>query len=320
MGSSVDVIVVGGPEGPGMLVEQARRRIEELEARWSRFRPDSDVSRLNARPNVPVEVHPDTVMLVAAAIEAWRDSGGAVNPTVLGALRSAGYDRNVAGIADVVAPAASRTIIACTDIRIEGSTITLPLGTGFEPGGIGKGLAADVVAAELRRSGADGACVNLGGDVSVSGVGPRGDGWTVAVEAPELARPPLALVGLAAGAIATSTTARRRWWGADGSRRHHLIDPWTGAPSTTEVVQATVIAGSCQVAERHAKTIVLRGVARAFDLLPPDCAAVRIDCDGTVASAGPIHDYLGGRALPTHIKPGVVERSSTPSTTSKGMS
>ena len=85
----------------------------------------------------------------------------------------------------------------------------LPRGTGFDPGGIGKGLAADIVVDELRAAGAEGVCVNLGGDVRVEGAGPTGDGWTIAVDYPERARP-IARIGIARGAVATSTTLQAR--------------------------------------------------------------------------------------------------------------
>src|SRR5262245_13569523 len=91
MGSDAHVLVVGGPAG---LAARAQARVDDLERKWSRFLPDSEVSRLTARAGSAVEVSGDTVELVTRAIGAWRLTGGAFDPTVLGAVIRAGYDRS----------------------------------------------------------------------------------------------------------------------------------------------------------------------------------------------------------------------------------
>ena len=301
MGSDVEVIVI---DGPAASLAHARDRLDELERRWSRFLPDSEVSRLTAHAGCPVEVHPDTVTLVRTAIAAWRESGGAVNPTVLGAVIRAGYDRDFAEVAPlaerVAVPACGLGLVACTDIELDGTAVTLPAGTGFDPGGIGKGLAADVVVDELRSLGAAGACVNVGGDLRVSGTGPEGGAWTIAIEDPADPARHLLRVGVAEGAVATSTTARRRWR-IGGVPEHHLIDPATGEPSTTDLVQATALAASCWLAETYAKAVLLRGQRRAFDVLPAAIAALAVGEDGTVLSTPALRGHTGTAAPPTHL-------------------
>src|SRR5437879_11851295 len=89
MGTDIEVIVVGDPE----LVDRAVTRIDDREHRWSRFLDDSEVSELKRRTGELIAVSPDTVLLVRRAIEAWRVSGGTVDPTVLGDVLRAGYDR-----------------------------------------------------------------------------------------------------------------------------------------------------------------------------------------------------------------------------------
>src|SRR6266550_4563773 len=91
MGSDGHLIVVGGRHG---LVHRARARIDELERRWSRFLPDSEVSELNRGAGHAVEVSPDTTELVERAVDAWRLSGASFDPTVLGDVLRAGYDRS----------------------------------------------------------------------------------------------------------------------------------------------------------------------------------------------------------------------------------
>jgi thiamine biosynthesis lipoprotein len=288
MGSDCQVIVVGGPDG---LAEAGHRRVGELEQRWSRFRPDSEISLLNAAAGTAMDVGDDTVALVTRAVEGWRFTGGSYDPTVLGAVLRAGYDRSFEQLVDDMPRAGSALVVACTDIEIDGNRITVPRGTGIDPGGIGKGLAADLVAHELVDAGAVGACVNMGGDVAVYGSGPDDDGpnaggWTVAVEYPFL-DDPLVLLGVADSGVATSSTLHHRWT-LDGAHRHHLIDPRTGEPADTDLVHVTVVAGSAWAAEVLAKAVLIRGADHPFDLVDGTGAeALVVTADGRVlTSAG----------------------------------
>ena len=293
MGSDIHLIVVGGSAD---LLTLGRDRIGELERRWSRFRPDSEISLLIAVAGEPVVVTPDTYLLVERAVEAWRLTGGGFDPTLLDALRRAGYDRSFEDLVDTGEPALpprlSVTRPGPTDIVFDAGSIALPTGMGFDPGGIGKGLAADLVSALLIDEGAAGVCVNMGGDLRVRGESPTGAGWTMAVEHPWCAAP-IALVGLWDGAVATSSVLRRVWR-TGGHARHHLIDPATGEPSTSDLAFASVIAGTAWEAEVLAKAVLLRGADRAFDLLDARTAAVAVSQDGRVIASPGFAAYLGG--------------------------
>jgi FAD:protein FMN transferase len=307
MGSDAHVIVVGGAAG---LIDDAWRRIDDLERRWSRFLDDSEISELNRQAGRFVRVSPETVVLVRRAVEAWRLSGGSFDPTVLGAMIRAGYDRSFDLLGPAPAPGHSLLGIGADDIVVEGDKVRIPAGTGFDPGGIGKGLAADLVCAEMVGAGADGACVNLGGDVRVTGTGPTGRAWTVAVEHP-WSPEPIALLGLADGAVATSTTLRRRWHiggghiGGDarhhdigGDARHHLIDPQTGLPSDTDLTAATVVAAEAWVAEVLAKAVLLAGATHPFDIIGGTGAeALVVDAHGRIDSSAGLAAYLGDQPL-----------------------
>jgi FAD:protein FMN transferase len=302
MGSDIHLIVVDGSRD---LVAIARGRIGVLESRWSRFLPDSEICALNASSGRPVEVSDDTRLLVEHAVDAWRLTGGGFDPTLLDALRQAGYDRSFdtfdhdARIGSSAIPSLDVTRPGCTDIVFDGSAITLPAGMGFDPGGIGKGLAADLVAAELIAAGAAGVCVNMGGDLRVRGRSPSGSGWTLAIEHP-LCSTPVALVGLWDGAVATSSVLRRVW-AVDGERRHHLIDPATGQPSTSDLAVVSVVTGDAWIAEVLAKALLLRGAERAFDLLDTSSAALTVDHAGRVTASPGLAAFLGGVPLPDSI-------------------
>jgi len=287
MGAAAHVIVVGGPAS---LAREAERRIVDLERRWSRFDARSEVSALTRHAGSPVVVSSETRALVEHALTAWTLTGGRFDPTILGALVRAGYDRSFEELPSDAASGASELVGGADAIEVVANTVRLPYGTGFDPGGIGKGLAADIVADEVRAAGAEGVCVNLGGDVRVDGTGPAGNGWTVAVEYPQRVRP-LAQLGIARGAVATSTTLRRRWR-VDGRLRHHLIDPATGRPSVSDLTFVTVVAGHAWTAEVFAKALLLQGAPVTFDLSMVGAAALTVDRDGRVAPAPGIEAYL----------------------------
>jgi FAD:protein FMN transferase len=296
MGSDAHVIVVGGPDD---LAELARARIDDLEQRWSRFVAASEVNELNRRAGTAVPVSAETVMLVRHAVEAWRLTGGSFDPTVLGDVIRAGYDRTFDDVADHAASGTSALMTGCSDIVVTDDAdggagrVELPAGIGFDPGGIGKGLAADVVVDEVAAAGARGVCINLGGDLRLFGESPTGDAWTVAVEHPWSTEPVVNL-GLHDGAVATSTTLRRRWE-VDGETRHHLIDPGTGRPATTDLTLATVVAGRAWVAEVLAKAVLLRGLPHQFDLIGGTGAeALVVDDTGHVHLSSGLAAFTGG--------------------------
>ena len=258
MGCTAHVVVTDRDSGCcSEALLYAHNRIEQLEARWSRFRETSEVSRLNEHRGQPVVVSADTFNLVRLATQACADTNGRYDPTVIDAIEGIGYDRdfrqvraNAARIAPLGQPAPG-----CAAVRLDPGlqAVTLGAGVGFDPGGIGKGLAADLVVRELRRLGVAGAMVNLGGDVAADGTPPDEHGWIVGIEDP---RDPNRIVGrvtLESGGVCTSSRLRRRWLGVDGATLHHLIDPRTGAPVETALLSITVVAGSAARAEALTK-------------------------------------------------------------------
>jgi thiamine biosynthesis lipoprotein len=277
MGSAAHVVVVGGHAG---LLDVAARRIEDLERRWSRFLPDSEISALNEHAGSFVRVSPDTIELVTRSLDAYLLTDGWFDPTIYGALVRAGYDRTLDAVRENPRRGRSGLQTGAERILVAADAVALPVGTGFDPGGIGKGLAADLVVDEVVAEGAAGACINLGGDVRVSGVSPAGTAWSIAIEHPHQATP-LATLGLCEGAVATSTTLGRQWE-VDGAAQHHLIDPTTGAPSTTTRPFVSVVTGHAWAAEVMAKVLLLRPDVDPARVLSDQASALFVDRDGHV--------------------------------------
>jgi thiamine biosynthesis lipoprotein len=275
MGSTAGVIVVGGPDG---LAHAARRRIAQLERRWSRFLPDSEVSRLNAAiPGMSVPVSSDTVRLIRTAQAACVATDGRFDPTVLPALVALGYreslDTQPASVA-LSAPVAATGSSGLLVDPVRGS-VTRFAGTGFDPGGIGKGLAADMVVEELLAQGATGALVDIGGDVRVDGDGPDGP-WVLSIDDP-FGGPALDSIELSSGGVATSSVLRRRWL-ADSLPVHHLVDPATGSCLAGDLVAATVVAPTAWWAEALTKSVLVADEAS----VPEGCQVWTVSQDRSV--------------------------------------
>jgi FAD:protein FMN transferase len=253
MGSTAHIVLV---DGRRRAVSAAVDRLRDLEYRWSRFLPDSETSRLNDHAGSPQRVSAETALLVGLAQEGWRRTAGRYDPTLLHALRAAGYTdavpRRPLTRGGDAAPAGHAADL-CGRIVLDHSagTVCLPTTAGFDPGGIGKGLAADLVAADLVATGAAGVCVNVGGDLRVWGRAPHDSRWRISTPAWEDR-----VLAVTAGAVATSGVMRRTWTVA-GRRHHHVIDPATLRPSDTGIVGATVVAPAAWLAEVYALATLL---------------------------------------------------------------
>ncbi|WP_436794194.1 FAD:protein FMN transferase [Actinospongicola halichondriae] len=271
MGTECVVQVVGAPDG---ILDTAEALVRSHERRWSRFLPDSELSALNARAGAPVDVSDETTHLVRSAVDLHASTDGWFDPLVGGHVLAAGYDRSFVDLDMPVRhdPPAN----ASSGIVVGAHTVEVPSGSVLDLGGIAKGHTADRIVDVLLAEGAVGVCVDIGGDLRCAGASPAGEGWWCSIDH----RPGIA-VGLAAGAVATSTTTRRRWINADGSESHHLIDPRTGRPSSTSMRSATVVAATGAVAEAFTKVVLLAPIDDARRILDANgIAAIATDDTG----------------------------------------
>lgn len=276
--------------------------LDHLEARWSRFLPTSDVSRLNLACGEPVQVDPATVTLVTTMVDAWRATGHRFDPTTLPALVAAGYCASIDDQRCVTILPSGRVHVGGfdevdptlddIDVDAAANTIRLPVGLAIDPGGIGKGLAADLAVAHALRSGAAGSLISIGGDISMGGRAPAG-GWTVHVEHPDREPGLIGTLAVSAGGVATSSIRSRRWR-HDGDERHHIIDPWSGAHSSTDLLAVTVIARSGWLAEAHATGAILAGSAHVLDYLDVrELSGLAVTADGRVLTTGDLRAVEG---------------------------
>jgi thiamine biosynthesis lipoprotein len=303
MASELQIVTIGDDTAPiPSISEMVVDLLDHLEACWSRFVPDSDVSRLNLADGHPVQVDPSTITLVATMIEAWRATEQRFDPTTLPALMAAGYRSSIddprritilpTGALRFDDCGADRPTLDDVEIDLDACTIRLPVGLTIDAGGIGKGLAADLAVDLALRSGSEGALVSIGGDIAASSRARDGE-WQVVIEHPDTDREPVGTIAVTGGGVATSSTRSRRWR-QGGVEHHHLIDPWTGDVSTTDLASVTVVARSGWLAEAHATAAVLAGSDSVIDHLDRhELTGVAVTADGDVLTTHDVAELAG---------------------------
>ena len=288
------MLVGGGTAG----LTRAFSLADRCEQLWSRFLPDSDVTRLNWAEGRTITVDPLTVRLLSAMLDAASLTAGDYDPTLLPDLVSAGYAASVLDPDRVTTlPTSARAPGNLRGIVIDGTTIRMPLGTTIDPGGIGKGLAADIVCEDALAGGAWGALAEIGGDIVVAGQAPDGVAWRLGVENPlrdaddDGAPEHSAIVRLASGALVTSSQRKRRCGTAQGER-HHLISPRTHDSARTSIQTVSVIAATGSRAESLTKPGFLRDTTEYLAWLPTvGAAGLVIDDTGAMTSSANWKNY-----------------------------
>lgn len=214
----------------------------ERDRRFSRFRPDSELSVVNASPTEHVLVSQFFADTVAVALEAAAATDGLVDPTLGDAIEAAGYDRDFAQLDGGRMTRPRRAEGGrWREVELTGRLLSRPLGLKLDLNGVVKSLAVDDALALLGGPG----FVSAGGDLATN-------------EPLDVALPNGGAVRLVAGGLATSGSAARRWV-CDGQEQHHLLDPATGRPARVPWTQVTVAAGSCLAADVCAKAAFLAG-------------------------------------------------------------
>ena len=281
MGTTVALLL------PSAASEQATQSVADLFATWeqalSRFRPDSELSRLNAQVGQPVVVSPLLLRVLTAALDAAEATQGIYDPTLLRQLIALGYDRSFDTLSGSV-PATSTLVVgggAWRGIQIDRGKrlVMLPDGAQLDFGGIAKGMAVDAALDLLREHGVTAALVNAGGDLGMLGTPPALDHWPVQTPTGEV-------VALRGGALATSGIGRRQWM-QGGQRRHHLLDPRSGESARSGLWSVTVAADRCMQAEVAAKAALILGPAAGVNFLQQHrLSGLLIREDGTCSATG----------------------------------
>jgi thiamine biosynthesis lipoprotein len=267
-GAGCAVLVTGpGPAGtPGQAARRAKRRLLDWHAQFSRFESGSELSRLNGDPHETVPVSSLMARFVDAALSAAAMTGGLVDPTLVSEIERAGYSEHfdavsvplarALALAPPRAPAAPSPAVRWREVTVDRNarTVTRSPGVRLDSGGIAKGMFGDILATVL--GGHESFAVDAGGDVRFGG--------TAGLLRPVQVASPfddsvLHVFELRHGAAATSGIGKRSWLNGDGRPAHHLLDPASGRPAFTGIVQVTALAPTATEAEARAKAAILGG-------------------------------------------------------------
>jgi thiamine biosynthesis lipoprotein len=287
------VIALSEPCPVGPARAALEHELAAMDRACSRFRDDSELTRLNRSAGRRVRVSPLLCEVLAAAVRAAEATDGLVDPTVGRALRLAGYDRTFRLVAarDGTAFAArfeSAPVPGwrAVELDVAGSSVRVPPGTELDLGATAKALAADRGARAAGAAARCGVLVSLGGDIALAGPAPDG-GWSVRV-ADDHAAPlggPGPTVALTAGGLATSGTAVRRWRAGD-AELHHLIDPRSGRSAETPWRTVSVAGASCVDANTASTAAAVLGVDAPAWLAARHLPARLVALDGVCVCVG----------------------------------
>ena len=280
-------VTATGPEST-IIVQRALDEVAELEGLWSRFRADSDVSRLNNAGGRPVWVDRRTVLLLHHMVAAHTATHRAFNPALLPLQITAGDADSLAAPGTTLIPADATSSADVTGIVFhDDGRVSFPPGLVVDAGGIAKGLAADLTVANARESGAEGICVNIGGDMAID----TGDetGWSVEILSP-LTGDVQTTVHVARGGVATSAIRARH---RDGRGIPSHIFSVDGAAPLDRVAGATVLAATGAWAEAWTKAAIVGSTPEVIAALESHgLAGLIVLADGTVRTTSTWKDFI----------------------------
>ena len=300
MGCQMLTLLEQDSENAPSILNQVPKWFEEWEQSLSRFRYDSELSRLNRTADQSVTVSQTLWDVFQASLVTDQTTGGLVTPTVLEAIVMAGYDRP---FDELPVSTGNPALRGYTDLWTEihplsmviydeeSRSICLPPNINLDFGGIAKGWAAHQAAERLKASGP--ALMNAGGDIAMSGPRINSESWLIGISNPFKPDEDLVTLHLHGGGVATSGKDRRHWM-QGAFLNHHIIDPRTGLPAVTDILTATVIAPTIMEAEAAAKAVLILGSGEGMEWLEADSglAGVLILEDGRVLTSQRMEEYL----------------------------
>lgn len=238
--------------------------IKQFENRFSRFKTTSEITKVNNTPSEFVQVSTEFIALVKSAVTYSNSTDGVYNPLVLGNVQRAGYKGswpNVEQHDERLDFSDRAQIRPASSIIIHGTSVQIPSGSALDFGGIGKGFLLDKIADFLDTKHVKHYWVSLGGDIVVNGHDITDKPWLIGIGSAtdtDAVINSLQNTGGKRMAIATSGITKRK-----GSDWHHLINPATGLPASTDILSATVSHPSATAADVLAKCIVILGSSKS---------------------------------------------------------
>ncbi len=270
MNTSIHLNYYGENSQLGQYVESF---FEQNEQRLSRFRPSSELSRLNECGETTCRVSSELFSILEAAKWANQATEGLFDPAVLDDLERVGYDHsfelidrantlmegtNISNTKGVNVDWGTQRRMDIQDVKLYRAALQVsrPTRLRLDLGGIGKGWTVDRCSDFLHVQGPF--LLNAGGDLYAYGAPGGTSGWEIEIEDARDPERSIATLVVSNAAVTTSTTVKRSWW-RDGIHMHHIIDPRTGLPAATDLLAVTVVAPRATMAEIYAKSALILG-------------------------------------------------------------
>lgn len=318
---NTDFLIAGLPEKE---TAEVREMVDRAESAFSRFLPDSEISRLNGAEGKWTKISTLTYDLLTDTVEAFRSTGGLFNPFLGIKLQELGYDRSFEKLEPVqpytwksrTSPAKGNDSKETVKLSEEGPVpiemdfklqqVRLLPDIAIDVGGIAKGWIAQQAANRLLAKGISQGLIDAGGDVVLWGRQQDQGVWGVGIGHPlgfgeDIAD--LWLEGLSA--IATSSVVKRRWQSGGSVPAHHIIDPRTGVSANTDLLQATVLARDLTTAEQYAKCLIILGSKAGISWMAlhrPELAYILVLGDGSVLHSDNLNRYAGEWKVNSYVE------------------
>jgi thiamine biosynthesis lipoprotein len=270
-------------EGADECLTAVQMEIERLEALFSRFLPGSDISRINQNAGINVvPISEETLQILQTArqiADNWPQLFDITITPLVNLWRQAAQRR---------IPPSQQTIIEALQLVNHQDLLLNPVretaglrktGQSLDLGGIAKGYAANRLRDCYRAFGIHSAFSNLGGNVVALGCKPNGSPWRIGIQHPRLEQQLLGVVSIENEAVVTSGDYQRYFIGTDGKRYHHIIDPQTGYPSTSDLISVTIVAKDAMLADILSTLLFISGLQKGIQILShyPECEVVLVD-------------------------------------------
>ena len=290
--STTATVLVTDPRALRTAVSELRAELASVDLACSRFRSDSEITRLLSCPGRDIELSSTLNAAITHALRVAAATDYLVDPTVAAAVIALGYDGDIGAVTAARTPRrppGNSFIAAPGAWRLEhdpdAALLRVPPGVGLDLGATAKALAADRAAERISRLVDGGVLVGIGGDFAARGTAPDG-GWRIEVaDDHRPGSPAHQVVSIGAGGLATSSIAARRWRTA-GGWAHHIIDPRTGNNPEPRWRTATVAAASCVDANAAATAAIVMGTPAPQWLSQRDLPALLVDVDGSLRFVG----------------------------------
>lgn len=291
LGTTAVVVSEDTPRTARMAIREVREELDHIDWTCSRFRPDSDLVRVNSSPGCWVDVDPLLIVALDVALRAARITQGLVDPTIGGSMIRIGYDRDFADVDSTEGDAGADPWCIpapgwwLVEKRDDPPAIRISEGVSLDLGSTAKALAADRAAARAAAAVGSGVLVGLGGDIAVGGRAPD-DGWPVGIAEDHDAPPEHGeTILILSGGVATSSTTVRRW-SKGGRTLHHIVEPRTGRPANGAWRTVSVCAATCVDANIASTASIIAGDEDTAWIESQGLPARLVRQDGTIVRVG----------------------------------